>query len=98
MEINWHCAIDHGGFRSGLSSLFLNIIYFTRITHSSLVSKCFPVLKNCEVITAGVTNYSSYRMSGVFYMPGDRIQYMGPQFLRSNPKDPEVFTVELVQN
>ena len=29
--------------------LFSNLIYFTRIAHSSLDIKCYPGLKNCEV-------------------------------------------------
>ena len=37
--------------------------------------------------TAGVTPYSSDILSGIFYMPGDKIQYMGPWFLSSHSKD-----------
>ena len=67
---------------------FLNLIYFTRIAHSSLAIKCFAWLKNCEypLYTDSVTPYSSDRLSGSFYMPRDRIQYMGPRFQVSSER------------
>ena len=66
---------------------FFNLIYFYQ-DRTQLIG--YKVLYWVEELwissTARVTPYSSDRLSGIFYIPGDRIQYIGPRFLRYHPK------------